>query len=323
MFARKDVLSGAAFAVLFLSTGIAAQTPASNGVSEATIAGANEKYRIGYQDVISVQIDRHQDMNQTVPVSPDGTITLFRLEKPIVAVCKTEFELAQDLKEAFGEKILRNPLVRVTVTEQRSQPVTVIGSVEKPNTYFLTRRLHLLELLGLAGGPNKDAGTRLILVRSGAQSVCRKPDAPADDTLTVYDMKIRDIIEGKTTFWIKPGDAVSVLSSDVIYVYGNVNKQGAYRISEPITLRQAIATAEGFKSAAKKDKIRVLRRREGTSERDETIYDLNKIDKGEIKDPYLEPNDIVAVSEDRAKSILLGFVESLKGTIPNAIYRIP
>jgi len=293
--------------------------------SDKTVASSpsNEKYRIGYQDVISVQIDRHADMNQTVPVSPDGTINLFRLERPIVAVCKTEAELAEDLRAAFGEKILRNPLVRVTVTEQRSQPVTVIGSVEKPNIYYLTRRLHLLELLGLAGGANKEAGTRLILVRSGAQSVCRKPDDPVDDTLTVYDMKIRDILEGKTTFWVKPGDAVSVLTSDIIYVYGNVNKQGAYKVSEPITLRQAIATAEGFKSAARKDKIRVLRRREGATEREEIIYDLNQIDKGKIKDPYLEPNDMVAVSEDKVKSILLGFVDSLKGTIPNAIYRIP
>lgn len=283
---------------------------------------ANEKYRIGYQDVISVQVDKHPNLNQTVPVRPDGTIKLFRID-PVVAVCRTDVELAEDLRVAFGEKILRNPLVSVTVTEQRSQPVTVIGSVEKPNTYYLTRRLHLLELLGLAGGPNKEAGTRLILVRSGSQSVCRKPDDPVDDTLSVYDMKIRDIIEAKTTFWVKPGDAVSVLSADIIYVYGNVNKQGAYRVTEPLTLRQAIATAEGFKGAAKKDKIRVLRRRDGTAEREEIIYDLNQIDKGKIKDPYLEPNDIVAVSEDKAKSILMGFVDSLKGTIPNAIYRIP
>lgn len=311
------------FALIFsISINVAGQDPSTTTV--ATAAPQNEKYRIGYRDVVNVQIDRHPDMNQVVPVGADGTITLFRLERPIVAVCKTEAQLASDLQVAFGERILRNPSVRVTVAEQRSQPVTVIGAVTNPNTYFLTRRVHLLELLGMAGGPNKEAGTRLVLVRSAAQSVCRKPDEPiADDALSVYDMKIRDVIQGKTTFWIQPGDAVSVLDSDIIYVYGNVTKQGAYRISEPITLRQAIATAEGFRSAAKKDKIRVLRRREGTAEREEIVYDLNQIDKGKIKDPYLEPNDIVAVSEDKLKSILNGFVESLKNTIPSAIYRIP
>lgn len=309
---------------LMLTGQVLAQVTQPSTTTVATAAPQNDRYRIGYRDVVNVQIDRHADMNQVVPVSPDGTINLFRLDRPIIAVCKTEAELAKDLQAAFGEKILRNPLVRVTVTEQRSQPVTIIGAVTNPNTYYLTRRVHLLELLGMAGGPNKEAGTRLVLVRSAAQSVCRKPDeVVADDTLTVYDMKIRDVIQGKTTFWIQPGDAVSVLDSDIIYVYGNVNKQGAYRISEPITLRQAIATAEGFKGAAKKDKIRVLRRREGTAERDEIIYDLNQIDKGKIKDPYLEPNDIVAVSEDKVKSILNGFVESIRNTIPNTIYRIP
>ncbi len=309
--------------VLTLIFQASAQVAQPSDTTVATASPQNEKYRIGYRDVVNVQVDRHPDLSQSVPVNSNGMISLFRIDRPIVAVCKTNEELAEDIRVAYGEKYLRNPLVRVTVAEQRSQPVTVIGAVVNPNTYFLTRRVHLLELLGMAGGPNKEAGTRLVLVRSGAESVCRRPDDAVDEKVEVFDMKISDITQGKTVFWVKPGDAVSVLDSDIIYVYGNVNKQGAYRISEPITLRQAIATAEGFKGAAKKDKIRVLRRREGTAERDEIIYDLNQIDKGKIKDPYLEPNDIVAVSEDKVKSILNGFVESIRNTIPNTIYRIP
>ena len=285
----------------------------------------NDRYRIGYQDIVSIQVDRHPDLNQTVPVRQNGTIELFRIEKPLVAVCKTELELASAITAAYKEKYLRNPSIRVSVTEQRSQPVMVLGFVEKPQTYYLNRRVHLLELLGMAGGPNKEAGTRMIVARQGSVSVCQEPESSVDnaDTVSVSEFKVRDVLSGKRTFWIQPGDVVSVLDSDIIYVYGNVNKQGAFKTREPITLTQAIVSAEGLKGAAKKDKIRILRQKEGSFEREELIFDLGHIEKRKINDPILQPNDIVAVSEDKVKSILMGFVDSLKGTIPNAVYRLP
>ncbi|MFT3745261.1 MAG: SLBB domain-containing protein [Pyrinomonadaceae bacterium] len=300
-----------------------AKTAPSN--SAVSLAGNQfDRYRIGYQDVLNIKIDRHDNFNEVVPVGPNGTIRLLQLTEPVVAVCKTELELADDIEQAFlKEKRLRNPVVRVSVSEQRSQPVMVLGFVEKPSTYYLNRKVHLLEILGLAGGVNKDAGTRMYVARTGSSSVCREPGTPFDDTVTISEFKVRDVMAGKASFWIQPGDVVSVLDADIIYVYGNVNKQGAFKTREPITLTQAIVTAEGLKGAAKKDKIRVLRQKDGSTEREELIFDLDAIAKRKISDPILQPNDIVAVSEDKAKSILMGFVDSLKGTIPNAVYRIP
>lgn len=295
--------------------------------SDTTVAASktsNDRYRIGFQDLIDVQVFRHADLNVRVPVSPNGTITLFRLEKPLVAVCKTEGELANDIADAYREKYLRNPEVKVSVAEQKSQPISVIGSVEKPGTFYPNRRIHLLELLALAGGPNKEAGTRLLIARSGSSSNCKENTDPADnDQVAVVDFKIRDVQEGKKTFWMLPGDVVSILDSDIIYVYGNVNKQGSYKIREPITLTQAIVSAEGLKQNAKKEKVRILRQKGDSTEREELVFDLNQIDKGKVKDPYLEPNDIVAISEDKTKSILYGIANSLRTSVPNVIYKIP
>ena len=61
----------------------------------------------------------------------------------------------------------------------------------------------------------------------------------------------------------------------------------------------------------------------GGSDREELVFDLNQIDKGKVKDPYLESGDIVAVSEDPAKKILLGIGDALKNSVPSAIYRLP
>ena len=304
------------------------QVPAPSSTPlRTTVLDANaqsDRYRIGFRDVLDIQVFRHPDLSQRVPVSPNGTIVLFRLEHPVVAVCRTERELATDIENAYKEKYLRDPEVNVVVAEQKSQSIAVIGSVEKPGNFFVNRRVHLLEMLAMAGGPNREAGTRLLIARTGSSSNCKESnDAPDSDKVDVVGFKIRDIQEGKETFWMQPGDVVTVLDADIVYMYGNVNRQGSIKIREPITLTQAIVSAEGLKSAANKDKIRILRQRPGGVDREELIYDLNQIDKGKVKDPYLEPNDIVAVSEDKAKSILQGLANSIKSSVPNVIYRVP
>ena len=297
-------------------------TKLPSDTSVASVAG-NEKYRIGFQDVLNVRVYRHPDLDQTVSVSPTGTIRLLRIDNPIVAVCRTEKELEDEIRSAYQEKTLRNPIITVQVSQQQSQSIAIFGAVEKPATFFITRRVHLLELLAMAGGPKKEAGTRMTVARTGSTSTCADPHSSNDSDVSILAFKVKDVREGKVTFWMKPGDVVSVSDADSIYVYGNVNRQGAFKVGEPITLTQSLVLAEGLKGAAKKDKIRVLRQKDGSEEREELIFDLNQIDKRKVNDPFLQPNDIVAVSDDKVKAIVLGLANAIKGSVPNVIYRLP
>ena len=321
-----------ALILFLLASTVIGQTTAATPEPVATppddlVAGLNsknERYRIGFQDILDINVFRHPELLQRIAVSPNGTIVLFRLERPVVAVCKTERELATEIENAYREKYLKDPKVQVTVADQRSQSVMVIGAVEKPGTYFINRRFHLLELLALAGGPNKESGTRMLVARTGSTTTCRdKGDETDGDQISVMGFKVRDVQEGRQTLWMQPGDVISVLDADMIYVYGNVHKQGSVRVREPITLTQAIVSAEGLKSAAKKDKVRVLRQVQGKADRDELVFNMDEIDKGRAKDPYLEPNDIVAVSQDTKKVILLGIADAIKSSVPSALYRLP
>jgi len=286
---------------------------------------SDNRYRIGFQDVLDIQVFRHPELNLRVTVNPAGLIYLNRLEGPIVAVCKTERELANDIVAAYKVKYLRDPQVNVLLTEQKSQSVSVIGAVEKPGSYYISRRVHLLELLAMAGGPNKESGTRILVARTGSSSNCRNADAgPApNDEIALLGFKIRDIQEGKKTFWMQPGDVVSVLDADIVYVYGNVQRQGEIKVREPITLTQAIASAEGLKSATKMDRIRIIRQKGDSLDREETVYNLADIDKGKIRDPYLEPNDIVAVSQDSTKNILFSVGNVFKASAGALLLRLP
>src|ERR1035437_1116019 len=213
------------FCVFVLPFSSAAQ---NNDQLNAALVTKDAGYRIGYQDIVDVQVFRHPDLNQRVPVEPNGSIVLFRLDHPVVAVCKTESELAADIEKAYKEKYLVDPQVKVSVADQKSQFISVIGAVEKPGTYFVNRQYQLLEILAVAGGPNKEAGTRLIVARTGSRSSCKENTPPAgSDSLDVSEFKIRDVQEGKKSLLMRPGDVVSVLDADVVYVYGNVKKQGA------------------------------------------------------------------------------------------------
>lgn len=308
------------------STLISAQTETAKNdqkaIPVAKTENDDERYRIGYQDAVEVRVFRHPELSFRYNVNPDGTIDLVRSSKPIKAVCKTERELSREI-EAEYLSFLRKPEVNVFAAEKKSQSYGVIGAVEKPANYYGVRRIRLLELLALAGGPNKEAGSRLLVARTGSTSACSENENKDDnDDLVLMNFKIRDVLEAKQNMWMEPGDIVSVLDADEVYVYGNVNKVGSVKMKEPITLTQAVVSAEGLKPTAK-SRVRILRQKAGTNEREELIFDLKDIEKRKVQDPFLEPNDIVAVSEDSTKAVLKSITSVLKNGVPSLFYRVP
>lgn len=289
-----------------------------------------ERYRIGYQDTLDVQVYRHPELSGAVSVNPDGTIYLPRLDAPIVAVCKTERELANTIAAAYQKDYLKNPFVNVRAIDQKSQAVGVIGAVEKPGYYYLNRKVHLLELLTMAGGPDYEkAGTQLLVARTGSSSFCqenslaRQAENDENPDIELLSYKIKDVMKAQSYLWMKPGDIVSVLEADPFYVMGNVIQPGMFYLKETTTLTQAIARAEGFKPATNKENIRILRLKPDSSEREELIYKLKDIESNKIADPVILPNDIVAVSEDKAKSIINKIARSFAGGLGNIPFIIP
>lgn len=284
----------------------------------------NESYRIGYQDTIEVLVNRHPLLSGTFQINQDGTINLPRIDKPVVAVCKTERELANDIAAEFKKSLLKNPYVNVRAVEQKSQAFGVIGAVEKPGYYYVSRKIHLLELLAFAGGPSEKHGTRLIVARTGSSSICQGNQKDiADPEIELFNFKLLDIQQAKQNLWMKPGDIVSVLEAEVVYVVGNVNEPGEIVLRDQLTLSQAIATAKGIKPSTKKDKIRILRQKSGSQDRDELVFSLKDIEERKIQDPILQASDIVAVSEDQVKSIMRSVGKAFTGGIPSLFYRVP
>lgn len=282
----------------------------------------NEKYRIGFQDTLEIQVFRHADLSQVVNVSPDGTIVLPRLDKPVIAVCKTERELAATITTLY-KSYLKNPFVNVRAVEQRSQPFAVIGAVEKPGSFFLNRRIRLLELLAFAGGPKVEkAGAKIQVARIGNVAGCadgENSENPNGDVI-FYGYKVSEVMKGNENPWMQPGDIVSVLEAEEAYVTGNVVKPTKFSLKEPVTLTQAIAIGGGLAPEAKTSKITIQRQEANNPLKTEMVYDLKDIRDKKIADPVLQANDIVNVPKDGVKSMRNGFIEAFKNGIPGLLW---
>jgi protein involved in polysaccharide export with SLBB domain len=285
----------------------------------------NEKYRIGFQDTIEVQVYRHPELSQTMNVSTDGTILMPRIDRPIIAVCKTERQLS-DLIASYLKVYLKNPFVNVRAVEQRSQPFAVVGAVEKPGNFYLNRKVRLLELLAFAGGPDVDnAGSKVQIARVGNITGCSDEESQLDkpEEVEFLGYNLNNVLKGKDNPWMQPGDIVSVLIAEEAFVVGNVVKQTKIILREEKTLTQALAEAGGVNGTAKTDKVIIQRQEPGSSVKNELAFNLKDIREGKIADPKLQANDIVQVDTDKVKSFKKGFTEIFKSIIPSAVYRIP
>jgi polysaccharide export outer membrane protein len=284
----------------------------------------SDKYRIGFQDVIEIQVYRQQGVSGRFEIGSDGTIRIPRVKDPIIAVCKTETELS-DTITAHLKSYLKDPFVTVRVAEQRSQPFAVVGAVQKPGNFFLNKRVTLLELLALAGGPDVEfAGAKVQVARLGNLAGCGGNDA-ASETIDNNEARfvgynLNEVLKGKENPYLQPGDIVSVLIAEEAYIVGNVKEPKKIILREAKTLTQALAEAGGTTSVANTGKI-VIQRHEASGVKKELVFDLKDIKNQKIPDPLLQGNDIVQVSTDKGKSVIKGITDLFKTALPSAVYR--
>lgn len=283
----------------------------------------NDRYRIGYQDTIEVTVVKHPDLSLNTKVNPDGTIYLPRLESPIIAVCKTENELRSEIVGLYKKNVLREPFVTVRVSDQKSQGFAVIGAVKNPGSFYINRKVKLLELLSLAGGQDLEfSGGKIQVARIGSAISCQEDENNSDKEDEFFSYSLDDVLEGKQNPWMKPGDIISILKSEEAYVVGNVFKPAKVQLDKPKTLTQAIAIAGG-KDATASDKVVIRRQASGSSEKSDLIFSLNDIKNNKIPDPQLQANDIVDVGTDKIKSVRNGLLKAITGGLGNVFYRFP
>lgn len=124
-------------------------------------------YRIGPGDVLGVRVWNQPTMSiEKTRVREDGKVTVPFLQD-VEVVGRTPAELSERLQVQLKTYVV-NPVVTVTVEEQRPLRISVTGEVAKPGVYELDRGAGVLSALAAAGGFTEFAHRdRIFVLRYG------------------------------------------------------------------------------------------------------------------------------------------------------------
>jgi lipopolysaccharide/colanic/teichoic acid biosynthesis glycosyltransferase/protein involved in polysaccharide export with SLBB domain len=198
-FTRVLTRLGLAFVLAAPAPSLAQDAPAK----ETAGSSASEyEYVIGPADVLEVAVWQNTLVSRTVPVRPDGKISL-PIINDVQAAGLTPLQLQSTLNKALADYI-QSPEVSVIVREVHSFNVSVLGHVKTPGRYELPSRVTVLEALALAGGLTEyaDRGRILILRRSGSKT---------EQIPFAYDRVMSAIAsKSQSNFFIQPDDIILV-----------------------------------------------------------------------------------------------------------------
>jgi polysaccharide biosynthesis/export protein len=107
-------------------------------------------YIVGVGDVLEVNVWKEGELSKTVPVRPDGMITL-PLVGEMKAIGLTPVQLKDQITDALT-KVVSEPQVTVMVVAVNSMSFNIMGNVNKPGYYPLTRPITVLDAIALSGG---------------------------------------------------------------------------------------------------------------------------------------------------------------------------
>ena len=152
----------------------ATATPAKASNLETAIVNNENDYRIGPEDLLDISVWKNPELSRTVPVRPDGKVSL-PLVNDIRAAGLTPTELRQQLIDRLAE-FIPAPEVAVIVREVHSMKVAVVGSVKTPGRYELKSAATVLEMIALAQGFTDFASRdRIVVLRQENGETTRIP----------------------------------------------------------------------------------------------------------------------------------------------------
>ena len=166
----------------------------------AVAAMADASYRIGPQDVLRIDVWKETEISRSVPVRPDGKISL-PLLNDVQAAGLTAMELANNITEGL-KKFINNPQVTVSVTEINSRRVYVTGEVTRPGAFSLLPNMTVLQALTSGGGFTQFARTNKIYVLR-----------TVDSKEVKIPFNYKDVVKGlrpEQNIALQPGDTIVV-----------------------------------------------------------------------------------------------------------------
>jgi polysaccharide biosynthesis/export protein len=233
---------------------------------------------IGPGDTIRITAYRNPDLTTEARLSDQG-----KLNVPLVGEMAlsgmTPDQAAKRIADRLKQgKYVLDPQITVTVVQARSRLVSILGFVNSPGRYELDGiSAKISDVIAMAGGLDPNASDKIILQPSGGSK---------NEPVTV---DLSSIIQGDASknIDVRGGDSIFVPRAAVVYVYGEVQKGGAYRIEGEMTVMQAISLAGGITPRGSENRVQL--RRKGSD---------GKWKQGNVKlTDVVSPDDVIYVRE--------------------------
>lgn len=259
-------------------------------------------YKLGPGDEVAIDIWGAAQSNIQETISPDGNIYVENLG-PVHLSGLTVAQANKYLKEQFGQIYSGingdepNSSIRLSLAQNRTIQVHVMGEVENPGTYTMSSFATIFNALYQAGGVSEYGTLREVKVYREDKLV---------STYDVYDF----ILNGNSNVGIRleDNDVVTVDAyKNLVSVTGNVKRPMYYEMLEDESVEQLLKYAGGFSGNAYKEDVRLIR----NGKREREIYIL---DAAEQQGFMLTDGDSISVD-----SIMPTFANMVE--VKGAVYR--
>jgi len=182
---RKRLIIGLIlFFIAFISG--CADSPRKIAVASNSTALPKSEYLIGPGDTLQVFVWRNPDLSVTVPVRPDGNISI-PLVEDITADGKSPTVLAREIEKQLA-RYVRNPVATVIVTGfigPFNKQIRVIGQAAKPQALPYRQNMALLDVMIQVGGLTEfAAGNKAKIIRQ------------IDNKKIELNVRLEDLIQG-------------------------------------------------------------------------------------------------------------------------------
>jgi protein involved in polysaccharide export with SLBB domain len=207
-----------------------------------------KNYVIGPDDELLLNIYGMNMSQQTLKVSPDGTVNV--KYAGVVNVSGLTIEgatsvLKSRLAKYYPALNSGQTKLQLALGNIRSIRVILIGAINRPGTYTLPSLANLFNALYVSGGPAENGSLRNIeLIR----------DNKVVQVADLYDFLVRGDLSANVR--LEDNDVIRVpFATTMITLNGQLNRPGIFELHDNESLKDAITYAGGFKSKAFKGRL--------------------------------------------------------------------
>ncbi|HSR09200.1 MAG TPA: polysaccharide biosynthesis/export family protein [Bryobacteraceae bacterium] len=269
--------------------------------------------KLGIDDLVAVSVYDAPELTRTVRVEADGTIHLPMLTDGVKAAGLFPRDVEGALVEALKtEQILVDPVVKVTVAEYHSRPISVMGAVRKPLTFQAVGAVTLLDALARAEGLSQDAGTEVLVSRPQPS-----PDSRGEVTSTLVERiplnRLLKDADPAVNYQLHGGEEIRVPEAGKIFVLGNVKKPGAFAVHDAgdNSVLKMVALSEGVLPYASKQAY--IYRRDANGDKREIAVEFDKIMQRKAPDMALQVDDVLYIPDNKSRRNTANVIDRITG----------